>query len=207
LGELYKQLVGLFKILQEKTRFIDEQSRHMANRLLEEIEFSDNKKVWEIITVEKSFLEEVQKECGVAEIKELVENIKDIEKSIDIHHKMEMKIKEELREPLKQIIIKNAIFWPERTTYTVENPPRQLLKPFNVALEYFKKENTNILFEFNSGVSLFQGDYLTGKKQRFMFKNLYMMILLFVEEEKRILFGNLKKKLEASGVNKNTGII
>lgn len=34
LGELYKQLVGLFKILQEKTRFIDEYSRHMANRLL-----------------------------------------------------------------------------------------------------------------------------------------------------------------------------
>lgn len=37
LGETYKQLVGLFKNLQEKTRFIDEQSRHMANRLLEQI--------------------------------------------------------------------------------------------------------------------------------------------------------------------------
>ena len=40
-----------------------------------------------------------------------------------------------------------------------------------------------------------------------MLKNLYMMILLFVEEEKRILFGNLKKKLEASGANKNASII
>jgi len=55
----------------------------------------------------------------VAEIKELVENIKDIEKSIDINNKMKMRINEEKREPLKQIIIKNAIFWPERSTYTI----------------------------------------------------------------------------------------
>jgi len=34
-----------------------------------------------------------------------------------------------------------------------------------------------------------------------------MMIILYVDEEKRILFGNLKKKLEASGVNKNMGLI
>ena len=37
LGDLYKQLVELFKILQEKTRFIDEYTRHIANRLLEDV--------------------------------------------------------------------------------------------------------------------------------------------------------------------------
>lgn len=40
MGESYKQLVNLFKILQEKTRFIDEEEKFMAARLLEDIEFS-----------------------------------------------------------------------------------------------------------------------------------------------------------------------
>lgn len=82
IGETYRNLVILFKILQEKTRFIDEESRYMANRLLEEVEFSKDLEVGQIIAMEKNFIEEIQKECGVSEVKELVENIKDIEKSI-----------------------------------------------------------------------------------------------------------------------------
>jgi hypothetical protein len=54
----------------------------MASRLLEEVEFSKDLEVGQIIAMEKSFIEEIQKECGVSEVKELVENIKDIEKSI-----------------------------------------------------------------------------------------------------------------------------
>lgn len=34
LGDLYKQIINLFKILQEKTRFIDEEEKFMSGRLL-----------------------------------------------------------------------------------------------------------------------------------------------------------------------------
>ncbi len=33
------------------------------------------------------------------------------------------------------------------------------------------------------------------------------MVILFIEEEGKILYGNLKKKIEASGVNKQIGVI
>lgn len=39
LGKSYKQLVNLFKILLEKTIFINEEEKFMAARLLEGIEF------------------------------------------------------------------------------------------------------------------------------------------------------------------------
>ena len=54
---------------------------------------------------------------------------------------------------------------------------------------------------------MFQGEFDTGKKQRFQLKNFYLMILLFVEDSKTLLFGNLKKKMEATGINKQKGII
>lgn len=37
MGDSYKQLVALFKILQEKTRFIDEEHKYMSTRLIEDI--------------------------------------------------------------------------------------------------------------------------------------------------------------------------
>jgi hypothetical protein len=37
MGDSYKHLVALFKILQEKTRFIDEEQKYMAARLLEDV--------------------------------------------------------------------------------------------------------------------------------------------------------------------------
>ena len=61
----------------------------------------------------------------------------------------------------------------------------------------------------NLGVSLFKGEFETGKKQNFFLKNIYMMILLFIQEEPdgKLLYGNLKKRLEASGINKQKGQI
>jgi len=64
-------------------------------------------------------------------VKELVENIKDIERSIDLNNKLKNKIKEDQRYPLNQIIIKNGNYWPEKSTYSIENPPRALLKSYN----------------------------------------------------------------------------
>ena len=136
-----------------------------------------------------------------------MENIKDIEKSIDINNKIKSIIKEQNRYPLNQIIIKNANYWPERSAYNIENPPRVLLKSYNSLMDYFKKANTNIFFEFNTGISIFQGEFDTGKKQRFQFKNLHLLILLFVDEEKKILYGHLKKRVESTGINKQRGVI
>ena len=61
----------------------------------------------------------------------------------------------------------------------------------------------------NLGVSLFKGEFDTGKKQNFYLRNIYMMVLLFIQEEPngKLLYGNLKKKLEASGMNKQKGQI
>lgn len=39
---------------------------------------------------------------------------------------------------MNQIIIKNGNFWPERSTYAIENPPKILLKPYNALMDYFK---------------------------------------------------------------------
>ncbi len=146
MGELYRQLVALFKILQEKTRFIDEESRFMAARLLQQIEFEQDNKVWQIVALQKNFIEQIQKECGVSEVKQLAENIKDIQTSLDTNNKMRVSIREQLRDPLKQVIIKNAIFWPERSSYIIENPPRQLLRSYNAVMDYFKLGGKNILF-------------------------------------------------------------
>ncbi len=33
------------------------------------------------------------------------------------------------------------------------------------------------------------------------------MVLLFIDEEKRMLYGNLKKKIEAVGTNKQKGTV
>lgn len=56
-------------------------------------------------------------------------------------------------------------------------------------------------------MSLFKADYDNGKKQNFQFKNIYMIVLLFVDEERKMLYGNLKKKMEAVGTNKQKGVI
>lgn len=73
------------------------------------------------------------------EVKDLVENIKDIEKSIDTNNKIKGKIKENVLYPLNQIIIKNGSSWPDRSTYNIENPPFLLLKSYNALMDYFKK--------------------------------------------------------------------
>ena len=137
----------------------------------------------------------------------MVENIKDIEKSIDINNKLKNRVRENERFPLNQIIIKNTNYWPEKSLYNIDVPPKVLLKSHNALMDYFKRENSNIFFEFNTGISIFQGEFDNGKKQRFQFKNLHMMTLLFVDEAGRILYGNLKKKLEATGINKQRGVI
>lgn len=54
---------------------------------------------------------------------------------------------------------------------------------------------------------MFKGDFDNGKKQNFQFKNLYLIVLLFVDEEKKIMYGNLKKRIEAVGTNKQKGMI
>lgn len=56
-------------------------------------------------------------------------------------------------------------------------------------------------------MSIFKGDYDNGKKQSFQLKNIYLLILLYIDEEKKILYGNLKKKIEAVGVNRQRGHI
>jgi hypothetical protein len=66
MGDSYRQLVDLFKILQEKTRFIDEEQKYMAARLLEDVEFSKDLETGQIIAMEKNFIEEIQRECGVS---------------------------------------------------------------------------------------------------------------------------------------------
>ena len=108
---------------------------------------------------------------------------------------------------MNQIIIKNTNYWPEKSLYNIDVPPKVLLKSHNSLMDYFKRENSNIFFEFNTGISIFQGDFDNGKKQRFQFKNLHMMVLLFIDEAGRILYGNLKKKMEATGINKQRGVI
>lgn len=77
-----------------------------------------------------------------------------------------------------------------------------MLKSYNAVWEYFKRKNKNIQFEFNSGVSIFKGEFDNGKKQNFQLKNIYLIILLIIDEQGTILYGNLKKYMEASGLNK-----
>lgn len=120
---------------------------------------------------------------------------------------MKTKISPENIFPLNQLIIKNTNFWPEKSTFNIENPPSFLLKSYKNISNYFSNNNTNIQFEFHSGVSIFKGDYDNGKKQSFQLKNIYLLILLYIDEEKKILYGNLKKKIEAVGVNRQRGHI
>lgn len=80
---------------------------------------------------------------GVSEVKELLQNIKDIEKSVD-HTK---KIKDRLGSTihiLNQIIVKNNTFWPQKNTYDI-TPPTVLLKVANEVEAYFSK-TSNIQF-------------------------------------------------------------
>ena len=137
----------------------------------------------------------------------MVENIKDIEKSIDINNKLKNRVRENDRFPLNQIIIKNTNYWPEKNLYNIDVPPKVLLKSHNALMDYFKRENFNIFFEFNTGITIFQGEFDNGKKQMFQFKNQHLMVLLFIDEAGSIMYGNLKKKMEATGLNKQRGVI
>ena len=51
MGDVYKDLVDLFKILQEKSRFIDEDHRFMSNRMLECVDFSKDIETQRIFTM------------------------------------------------------------------------------------------------------------------------------------------------------------
>lgn len=137
-------------------------------------------------------------------MKELAENIKDIEKSLELNSKLKEKLTADKIAPLNQIIIKTAVYWVEKSTYTVATPPLALMRPSQVIEEYFHKQNNNIQFEFNNGVSTFKGDFAKNKRQNFQLKNIYLLILLFIDEAERktLLFGNLKKKIEAVGGGK-----
>ena len=59
---------------------------------------------------------------------------------------MKTKISSESIYPLNQLIIKNSNFWPEKSTFNIENPPNFLLKSFNNISNYFVQSNTNIQF-------------------------------------------------------------
>jgi hypothetical protein len=66
---------------------------------------------------------------GVSEVKELLQNIKDIEKSVDHTKKMKEKLGTQIH-ILNQIIVKNNTFWPEKNTYDIA-PPNAFLKVAN----------------------------------------------------------------------------
>lgn len=68
----------------------------------------------------------MQKEMGVSEVKELLQNIKDVEKSLDHTKKMKDILGAKVH-LLNQIIVKNNTFWPEKNTYDI-SPPTVLLK-------------------------------------------------------------------------------
>ena len=66
---------------------------------------------------------------GVSEVKELLQNIKDIEKSVDHTKKLKEKLGPQIH-ILNQIVVKNNTFWPEKNTYDI-SPPTVLLKVAN----------------------------------------------------------------------------
>ena len=63
---------------------------------------------------------------GVSEVKELLQNIKDVEKSLDHTKKMKDKLGPKVH-LLNQIIVKNNTFWPEKNTYDI-TPPTVLFR-------------------------------------------------------------------------------
>lgn len=173
--------------------------------MLEDVDFSKDNEYTTIVNLEKKFIEEMQKEMGVSEVKELLQNIKDIEKSVDHTKKMKEKLGTQIH-ILNQIIVKNNTFWPEKNTYDI-SPPSALLKVATEVENYFSK-TSNIQFEYNNGVSLFRGEFKSKvPKQNFHLKNIYLVILFILDETdgKKMLYGDLKSKIKSYGSKKEKG--
>lgn len=69
----------------------------------------------------------------------------------------------------------------------------------------------DIKFEFTNGVSMFKGAYPGPGDQIFQLRNIYLVILLFIDQEKdkTIKFGDLKMKMKNTanqGRRKNKAI-
>lgn len=54
---------------------------------------------------------------------------------------------------------------------------------------------------------MLKGEFDNGKKQHFQFKSIYLIVLLAVDQEKKIIYSNLKRRMEAVGSNKPKGAI
>ena len=65
--------------------------------------------------MEKRFIEEIQKECDWSEVNELLQLIKDIEKSIKINYKLKDKLSADNIRPFNQIIIQHGNYWPKKS--------------------------------------------------------------------------------------------
>ena len=116
---------------------------------------------------------------GMSEVKELLQNIRDIQKSADHTKKLKEKLGSQIH-ILNQIIVKNNTFWPDKNTYDI-TPPTVFFKVANQVETYFSK-TSNIQFQFNNGVSLFRGEFKSKTpKQNFYLKNIYIMILFILD--------------------------
>lgn len=83
-GEEEVDMLNLFKILKYKTAAIKEYSKHLNNRLLEELDMSKDGLYSNAIALETKVIEEVRKESSENDVKNLQQCLRDITKSEEI---------------------------------------------------------------------------------------------------------------------------
>ena len=101
-----------------------------------------------------------------------------------------------------QIIKKSGNHWADTASYDIQPPI--ILRSCIEAIRGATK-NVNFIFELQNGTSLFTGTFKNKKEQlKFQFKNIYMIILLLIDEQpnKRIYFVDLVKSIRPVGSEK-----
>lgn len=96
-----------------------------------------------------------------------------------------------------QLVKKSGNHWVDTSLYDIQPPA--ILRPCIDALRQ-QFESSNFAFEFQNGTSLFQGTF--GKDVlKFQLKNIYMMILLFLDEKvnKKMFYTDLIKVIKPVG--------
>lgn len=107
--------------------------------------------------------------------------MKDIAKSEEVTNNL--KKKTEIGKKyhfLNQIIIKNNTFWNENTFFDIQ-PPTVLRNCVQETIKEIEK-NANIQFELFNGVSSLRAT-IGKNKFNFSIKNIYIVLLLWIDEE------------------------
>ena len=202
----YKKALKLFSVLLEKTRFTRENHRLMSARLLDLVDFG-RANFTHIMEQEKELCDLIAKECGIKEVSESLECLKDVKESEERNNQVKNAVSDFLtprgqKNVLGQVLTRKAVSnWMDRCSFQMPDIPLPILNTKEAIEHHFKTQSKSLRFDLAEGKSILAAEY--GKrKYRFEFRNLYVMALLQLDGRPSMMWGEFKRAMVPMGQDK-----